>query len=328
MPIVNKPDMNYGVWAENGNIEIPSSEKVNEGWVIEKPLNEQMNWLQNRADKMLQYLNQRGMAEWDFRTDYPKDAYVIRAGVMYQALSQNTDKDPTTNTKIWKQPFALSGVADGAGGEIEKIKNQDGYLKHYVRIKEPVMTGVCKGYAYMDNTGKTGWSFTGDLPSVVRNGKTVGTFSGGSLPNDVVTHQQLGARLQGYQVGDIYITTAEGDPKERLGYGTWSRFAQGEVLVGFSTSVANTIPQWVKTAGAKFGSFTHVLKTDELPSAGFKVREAGGHGARNHGGGGTGYASGGTGKFVGIPAINTGWKDAPHNIVQPSIVVFMWKRTA
>ena len=59
MPILNKPDMNYGVWAEGGNIEIPSSEKVEEGWVIEKPLNETMNWLQNRQDRMLQYINER-----------------------------------------------------------------------------------------------------------------------------------------------------------------------------------------------------------------------------------------------------------------------------
>ena len=68
MPILNKPDMNYGVWAEGGNIEIPSSEKVYEGWVVEKPLNETMNWLQNRQDRMLQYINERGIPEWDSRT--------------------------------------------------------------------------------------------------------------------------------------------------------------------------------------------------------------------------------------------------------------------
>ena len=61
MSIIPKPDMSYGVWAENGNIEIPSSEKVEEGWVLEKPYNETMNWLQNRQDRMLQYLNQRGI---------------------------------------------------------------------------------------------------------------------------------------------------------------------------------------------------------------------------------------------------------------------------
>ena len=35
MSIIPKPDMSYGVWAENGNIEIPSSEKVEEGCVLE-----------------------------------------------------------------------------------------------------------------------------------------------------------------------------------------------------------------------------------------------------------------------------------------------------
>lgn len=328
MAIVNKPDMNYGTWAENGNIEIPSSEKVEEGWVIEKPLNEHMNWVQNRQDKMLQYLNQRGMAEWDFRTEYPKDAYVVRSGSMYRAIVQNVDKDPTTNTDIWRKPFAESGVADDAGGEIEKIKNQEGYLSLYVSKKNPVMTGETKGVAYLESTGKSGLKFSGGLPQIFSSGKVVAEFSGGSQPNDVVTHQQLGARLQGYQVGDIYITTADGDPKTRLGYGTWERFAQGEVLVGFSTSVSNTTPQWVKTAGAKFGEYTHKLTEGEMPSAAFKIREAGNHGARNHGGGGTGYASGGTRKFVSIPSLETGWKDEPHNNVQPSIVVFMWKRTA
>ena len=50
--ITNKPNMNYGLWAENGNIEQPSNEKVELGWIIEKPRNETMNWLQNRQDKM------------------------------------------------------------------------------------------------------------------------------------------------------------------------------------------------------------------------------------------------------------------------------------
>lgn len=344
MAIVNKPDMNYGTWAENGNIEIPSSEKVEEGWVIEKPLNEHMNWVQNRQDKMLQYLNQRGMAEWDFRTEYPKDAYVVRSGSMYKALVQNVDKDPTSNTNIWRKPFAESGVADDAGEEIQKIKNQDGYLSHYVRKSAPVMDAPCVGVAYRSRTQRASYSFLKDseAPSITYDGKVVATFGQGDNPKEVVTKDMLGASLQGYKVGDIYITTANGDPKTRLGYGTWERFAQGEVLVGFSTSVSNNVPQWVKTAGAKFGAYEHLLTQAQIPkhrhSSDDKFDMFGSRASIS------GKESQGSGDYdrttveYGTGKMNeSDWAKAkenyigeskPHNNVQPSIVVYMWKRTA
>lgn len=344
MAIVNKPDMNYGTWAENGNIEIPSSEKVEEGWVIEKPLNEHMNWVQNRQDKMLQYLNQRGMAEWDFRTEYPKDAYVVRSGSMYKAIVQNVDKDPTSNTDIWRKPFAESGVADGAGGEIEKIKNQDGYLSHYVRKSAPVMNAPCIGVSYYNKTQIAAFTFMKDTqaPAITYNGNIVGTFGVPTNPKEVVTRDMLGASLQGYKVGDIYITTVNGDPKERLGYGTWERFAQGEVLVGFSTNVSNNVPQWVKTAGAKFGAYEHLLTQAEIPKhkhssdnnfdmfgskASISGKSTQGSGDRNktteeYGTGDMSEADWTKAKenYIG--------ESKPHNNVQPSIVVYMWKRTA
>lgn len=344
MAIVNKPDMNYGVWAENGNIEIPSSEKVDEGWVIEKPLNEHMNWLQNRSDKMLQYLNQRGMPEWDFRTTYPKDAFVVRSGVMYQAISQNTDKDPSANTNIWKKPFASSGVADGAGGEIEKIKNNDGYLSHYVRRSAPVMDAPCIGVSYYNKTKIAAYTFMKDTqaPAVTFGTNIIATFTGGTEPLDVVTHQQLGAKLQGYLVGDVYITTSSGDPKVRLGYGTWERFAQGEVLVGFSTSVSNTTPQWVKTAGAKFGTYVETLKVSQIPkhkhssNPKFDLFTSKASVSGKSTTGSTDYNN--TSDEHGIGGMSEkDWADSKelevgngesHNNVQPSIVVFMWKRTA
>ena len=345
MAIVNKPDMNYGTWAENGNIEIPSSEKVEEGWVIEKPLNEHMNWLQNRSDKMLQYLNQRGMPEWDFKTEYPKDAYVVRSGAMYQAQAQNIDKDPTLNTLIWKQPFAISGVSDNSNIEIQKIKNVDGYLTHYVKRSEPIMDAPCVGVAYYNKTRQAAFTFVKDtqLPAVTYNGNVVATFGTGASPKDVVTTDMLGAALQGYKVGDIYITTSSVDPKTRLGYGSWERFAQGEVLVGFSTSVSNSVPQWVKTAGTRFGAYEHKLSKEEMPTHkhGYNASHEGGN-TRADGQGwmalnltppiakhneteldGSESLPSGSGNIL----FSSGG-DKPHNNVQPSIVVYMWKRTA
>ena len=183
------------------------------------------------------------------------------------------------------------------------------------------MTGEAKGIAYLESTGKSGLKFTGGLPQIFSSGKVVAEFSGGSQPNDVVTHQQLGTKLQGYKVGDIYITTANGNPSERLGYGTWERFAQGEVLVGFSTSVSNTTPQWVKTAGAKFGDYTHKLTVEEIPRHTHNAASVRGNIDLDNGGRDAGANNSATSTSA------TGG-DQPHNNVQPSIVVFMWKRTA
>ena len=142
--IINKPDMNYGLWAENGNIEIPSSEKVELGWIAEKPLNEQMNWVQNRQDAMLQYINQHGIVEWDNVTEYPINAFVAREGVVYKALSQNVDKDPTLNTAIWTVAFADFSIVD----TITKITDKDGYVEHYVRKNNPILNANAKGVGY------------------------------------------------------------------------------------------------------------------------------------------------------------------------------------
>lgn len=323
MPVINtKPDMNYGVWAEGGNIEIPSSEKVEEGWVVEKPLNEQMNWLQNRQDKMLQYLNQRGIAEWDSRTEYPIHAYVTRAGTLYQALSQNTDKDPTLNQAIWKIAFVGYGEFVTYAEDIQSMKDIDGFLKHYVKKSDPVMSGEVKAPTYNNPTNTAGLKFSGDVARVTRGSAVVAEFSGGNNPKDVVTHEQLAIAIQNYKVGDIYITTANGDPSERLGYGTWARFAEGKTLVGFTDSVSNDIPEWVKIAGSEYGEYVHKLTVDEMPThkhGGVPVirdnvdADLGGVDATVHKGLTDSASSGG---------------DKPHNNVQPSIVVYFWKRVA
>lgn len=321
MPIINtKPDMNYGVWAEGGNIEIPSSEKVEEGWVVEKPLNEQMNWLQNRQDKMLQYLNQRGIAEWDSRTEYPIHAYVSRAGTLYQALSQNTDRDPTLHQAIWKIAFVGYDEFVTYADDINNMKETDGFLKYYVKKSDPVMTGDVKAPTYNNPTKSAGLKFSGDVARMTRGSAVVAEFSGGTNPKDVVTHEQLAIAIQNYKVGDIYITTASGDPKERLGYGTWERFAQGKTLVGFTDSVSNSIPEWVKIAGSEFGEYEHRLTVDEMPAhkhngvpiiRGNVDADLGGRDATVYGDYTESASSGG---------------DKPHNNVQPSIVVYFWKR--
>lgn len=323
MPIINtKPDMNYGVWAEGGNIEIPSSEKVEEGWVVEKPLNEQMNWLQNRQDKMLQYLNQRGVSEWDARTEYPIHAYVSRAGTLYQALSQNTDRDPTLNQAIWKIAFVGYDEFVTYAEDIQSMKETDGFLKYYVKKSDPVMDSAVKAPSYNNKEMTAGVGFKDGVTNITKGNAVVAEFSGGTNPKDVVTHEQLAIAMQNYKIGDVYITTISGDPSQRLGYGSWERFAQGKTLVGFTDSISNSIPEWVKRAGSEFGEYEHKLTKEEMPSHT--------HGAIPEVRSNVDADVGGKDATVRASTVDSAptGGDKPHNNVQPSIVVYFWKRVA
>ena len=313
--------MNYGVWTEGGNIEIPSSEKVEQGWIIEKPLNETMNWLQNRQDRMLQYLNQRGIPEWDINTEYPVNSFVARSGTIYQAISQNQDADPTLNQSIWKIAFVTYEDFLNYSDKVDNIENQDGYLSYYVKKSDPVFDAPTKGSEYNDTTNSSGYQFVGTTPVISTDGVTVAEFSGGTNPKDVVTHEQLALAIQNYKVGDIYITTASGDPSERLGYGTWERFAEGRTLVGFSSSVSNSIPEWTKVIGSQYGEYEHRLTIDEIPSHTHDSAKIRGDIDLDNGGRDSGVNN------TNAPTSATGG-DQPHNNVQPSIVVYFWKRVS
>ena len=325
MPILNKPDMNYGVWAEGGNIEIPSSEKVEEGWVIEKPLNETMNWLQNRQDRMLQYINERGIPEWDSRTQYPLDAFVARSGVIYKAISPNTDNDPTLHTTIWNIAFVSYSDFIDYADKIDSIENDEGYLSLYVSKANPVMDAPSKGIAYNNKSSDTGLSFNEDVAVINKQGVSVAEFSGGTNPKDVVTHEQLALAIQNYKVGDIYITTADGNPNTRLGYGSWERFAGGRTLVGLSTDISASIPEWAKINGRVFGTYDETLTLEQIPS---HTHEIGEGSTFPTGTGDRLYASGDDKTAVAdsYSRSKPSGGGLPHNNVQPSIVVYFWKR--
>ena len=323
MSIIPKPDMSYGVWAENGNIEIPSSEKVEEGWVLEKPYNETMNWLQNRQDRMLQYLNQRGVVEWDTRTEYPVGAIISRDSTLFKAKIQNKDKDPLLNIAIWEKAFVDYKDFKEFSDRIDDIEDVDGYLTYYVRKSAPVMDAKALGVSYADLTGKGEYGFVGATPTVLNNGNLVAEFSGGTKPKDVVTHEQLKQLLQSYRIGDIYITTNSNDPNSILGYGSWERFGQGQAIVGFSASVSNNTPQWVKTVGSEFGSYTHKLTVSEMPNHNHPIMD--GDGVAGFGGK---VDTGNVSSYHEVSTIGGRGGDQPHNNVQPSVVVFLWKRTS
>ena len=127
-----------------------------------------------------------------------------------------------------------------------------------------------------------------------------------------------------YPVGSIYINATNAtNPGTLLGFGTWVAFATGRMLVAFDSSDGD-----YDTAEETGGSKTHTLTENQLPSHRHQV-------GSNDSGTGTGGAAGnmelvrdaGDGNGPAVNSSFTGSGQA-HTIVQPYIVVYMWKRTA
>ena len=319
--IVNKPDINYGIWASNGDVAVPSSEKVEIGHIVEKPKKEIVNWIENRQDQFMAYLNQVGIPEWDSKTTYKANiSFVNRSGKVYKAKSQNIDKDPTLNQDIWEISWATYSDFYALSTDLNNIKTVDEYLDFYVSKANPVFGVETKGIGYGNADLTSSFNFNNGNPSVKKDDEIIAEFSGSKSGKDVVTFEDLQGLLK-IKVGDLYTTTVNENPATRLGYGTWSRFAEGRTIVGFSGSVSNTIPEWVKTPGSEFGEYNHVLTVEEIPKHTHDIRLNAG---KSNGSFPEDTAP--DGQFYTGRTEATGG-DQPHNNVQPSIVVFIWLRT-
>ena len=166
---------------------------------------------------------------------------------------------------------------------------------------------------------------------------TVNSSDSNQIDIDVSDSNNLNLKLTGgdkglrthmletiYPVGSIYINAGVAtNPGTLLGFGTWTAFGTGRTIVGVDSS--DTDFDAVRETG---GSKTHTLTIAELPAHTHQL-------GSNDSGTGTGGAAGnmelvrdaGTGNGPAVNSSFTGSGDA-HTIVQPYIIVYMWKRTA
>ena len=127
-----------------------------------------------------------------------------------------------------------------------------------------------------------------------------------------------------YPVGSIYMNCSNAtNPGTLLGFGTWSAFGEGRVLIGIDSSDSD-----FDSAEETGGSKTHTLTEAQLPSHRHQV---GSHDSTAGFGGAAGNVEFVQDAGTGIGnAVNTSFTGSgqAHTIVQPYIVVYMWKRTA
>jgi len=126
-----------------------------------------------------------------------------------------------------------------------------------------------------------------------------------------------------YPVGSLYMNaTNSTNPATLLGFGTWSSFGAGRVLIGIDSSDTD-----FDTAEETGGSKTHTLSVAELPAHTHTISgniSRSGFSFEHHQ-----FNSRMPGEnFDTNPTVSNTGSGSAHNNVQPYIVVYMWKRTA
>jgi hypothetical protein len=129
-----------------------------------------------------------------------------------------------------------------------------------------------------------------------------------------------------YPVGSIFTTVSSTAPATLLGMGTWAAFGAGKVPVGIDASDTD-----FDTAEETGGSKTHTLTTSQLPSHTHtfdftQTPNSGSASSQPHPISATVSNSGYN--VVGTKTTDATGSGSAHTIVQPYIVVYMWKRTA
>jgi hypothetical protein len=169
------------------------------------------------------------------------------------------------------------------------------------------------------------------------------TASAGTSTTQLATTAFVTAALQAvYPVGSIYINAAVStNPNTLLGFGTWTAFGAGKVIVGLDAADAlfDTLEETGGSKDAIVVSHTHTATSTVTDSGHVHAPGSGssfmgpnnvGQGGRTDGSQATNFsntASATTGITVATTNASTGSSGTDAN-VQPFIVVKMWKRTA
>jgi len=155
---------------------------------------------------------------------------------------------------------------------------------------------------------------------IIKSGTTTAaTFSGANV---TFAGTVTGTLISAYPVGSIYMNASSStNPASLLGFGSWSAFGVGRMLVGIDGSDSD-FNEAEETGGAK----THTLTVAELASHTHTVNEGSTSGTAFS----ASFSSGDDMTTIvdrTQTTSSTGSGDA-HNNMPPYVVVYMWKRTS
>lgn len=157
------------------------------------------------------------------------------------------------------------------------------------------------------------------------------TASAGTSTTQIATTAFVIAALQAvYPVGSIYVNAGvTTNPATLLGFGTWTAFGAGKVMVGLNGS-DTLFDALEETGGSKDAVVVSHTHTATVTDPGHVHTYLAPSGAGSAADGGLGSATTNTGSSVtGITVTNASTGSSGTNAnLQPYITVAMWKRTA
>lgn len=197
---------------------------------------------------------------------------------------------------IWLIKKVLKTVFPGSGGQ--------GFAKAITAVEDDL--NKCVGLGVRTNTVAT------DLTSM--------QASITALQTSVST---LTTNLQKtYPVGSIYINASNSaNPQTIIGFGTWSRFGKGRMLI--SQDDANALCNTAEETGG----YADSVVVDHGHTGVTGLAGDGGSGTTAAAGSGVGVAGSGFTHSHGVTIDNAGVSGTNRNY-PPYITVYMWKRTA
>ncbi len=207
----------------------------------------------------------------------------------------------------YSKVVAWSGKDNLADSDAAKVISGADFHTEFSAIETAVNTKA-------DINGDAAESFSATTASTGTNTTQVATTA-------FVTAAITAVKSALYPVGSIYYNAEVAtNPATLLGFGTWEEYAAGRVPVGKASS--GTFDTLNATGGAETDS--HTLTIAEMPSHTHTTTNS------NSDAGSGKPATGGDSQEGSAHTSNAtgGGQAHTHDILQPYIVVYMWKRTA
>jgi len=235
-----KPDMTK-IWAATGATAAPPDAKIASGWGYEMMPFEWENWIQNRNDTMLSYLNQRGIPEWDASTEYfAGKSYVTGAnGVVYFSILDSVGINPTSDVSgKWARAFPSITGGGASGTWTISVSGNAATATKFATARTISITGDATWTTSIDGSANV----TGAL-TLANSGVTAGTYNNVATAVTPITVDAKGRVTAAGAAVTITpaFSNVTGKPTTLTGYGITDATPSSHVgSTGASHGVATT----------------------------------------------------------------------------------------